>query len=68
MRKKKLEEQLLLADKRISNLEERSYKMLEVLKASGILEALEEGEDMVTIPYRSYYGIHNNHYKVNEVF
>jgi hypothetical protein len=42
--------------------------MLEVLKASGIVEALEEGEDMITIPYHGPWGTVDSHYKINEVF
>jgi hypothetical protein len=68
MRKKDLEREVVLLNKRILNLEQRSYKVIEVLKASGIIEALEEGEDMVTIPYNSPFGTLDNHYKINEVF
>jgi hypothetical protein len=69
MRKKDLEREITLLNKRVLNLEERSYKVLEILKASGLIELLEEGEDMVTVPYNSPFGFtKNNHYKINEVF
>jgi hypothetical protein len=69
MRKKQLEKEVTLLNKRVLNLEERSYKLLEILRASGIIELLEEGEDMVTVPYNSPFGFtKNNHFKINEVF
>lgn len=67
-KKKALETEVQLLNRKIANLEQRSYKMLEVLKASGIIEALEEGEDMVTIKYDGPWGTVDNHYKINEVF
>jgi hypothetical protein len=67
-KKKALETEVSILNRRIANLEQRSYKMLEVLKASGIIEALEEGEDMITIPYHGPFGTLDNHYKINEVF
>jgi hypothetical protein len=68
MRKKDLQITVELLNKRVANLEQRSYKIIEVLKASGILEVLEQGEDMVTIPYHTVLGDVQNHYKINEVF
>lgn len=54
--------------KEVYDLQRQSNAIVEMLKASGVIEALGEGEDMVTIR-RNVLGMSiDTHYKVNEVF
>lgn len=55
-------------EKEVSYLRQQSNSIVEMLKASGLIEALDENEDMVTIR-RNVLGVpFDTHYKVNEVF
>lgn len=66
--KKKLNKYINDFSKELYDLQRQSNGIVEMLKASGIIEALGEGEDMVTIR-RNVLGMSiDTHYKVNEVF
>lgn len=66
--KKKLNKHINNLEKEVSYLRQQSNAIVEMLKASGLIEALDENEDMVTIR-RNVLGVpFDTHYKVNEVF
>jgi hypothetical protein len=68
MRKKALHNRLVKTDVEISYLRSQVTALIEILLASGIIEALNEGEDMVTIK-RNVLGMQvDTKYKINEVF
>ena len=68
IRKKALFNRLTKNEVQVSYLQQQLNSTIEILLASGIIEALNEGEDMVTIK-RNVLGMHvDTKYKINEVF
>jgi hypothetical protein len=68
IRKKALFNRLTKNELQVSYLQQQLNSTIEILLASGIIEALNEGEDMVTIK-RNVLGMHvDTKYKINEVF
>lgn len=68
VKKKQIIDSIKNLEKEVSYLRQHSNAIVEMLKVSGVVEALDEGEDMVTIR-RNVLGINvDTHYKVNEIF
>ena len=68
IRKKALHNRLTRNELQVSYLQQQLNSTIEILLASGIIEALNEGEDMVTIK-RNVLGMNvDTKYKINEVF
>jgi hypothetical protein len=68
IRKKALFNRLTKNEVQVSYIQQQLNSTIEILLASGIIEALNEGEDMVTIK-RNVLGMHvDTKYKINEVF
>ncbi len=68
VKKKQVIESIKNLEKEVIHLRQQSNAIVEMLKASGLIEALDENEDMVVVK-RNVLGISmDTYYKVNEVF
>ena len=67
MRKKELNNHLKELQIRYATLQTQNYAIIEILKASGIIELLKDNEDIVGIATSGLFGT-KEFYKINEVF
>lgn len=68
MRKKQLVREVAELQRRYATLGRQNNAVIEILKASGIVELLQENEEVVAIVDTVFGESYKQYYKVNEVF
>lgn len=67
-KKKQLVREIAELQRRYAAVAQQNQAIIEILKISGIIEALQDNEEVVAITSTFFGEILKQHYKVNEVF